>query len=138
MKMDAGKMNAGKAGRVLWLAAGAFLCVLGLLALVVQKELAERLSGALVLGCGVMVLLLGFLLEKMAVFALMLRHVQYLTQASEYTSRLLREITEVMKAIEESEAEERSKKQKGNPKRASKSTEEEDKEIDKAVRQFEL
>lgn len=135
--MDAGKMNAGRAGRVLWLAVGSFLCMLGLLALLVLKAPAERLTGALVLGCGTVVLLLGFLLEKMTVFALMLRHVQYLTQASEYTSRLLREITEVMRSIQAAEAEEQKGKGKNPGKKPTRAPDAEDIEFEKTLRQFE-
>lgn len=130
------KVNSGGIGRVLWLTAGAFLCVLGLLGLALQPELSARLTGALVLGSGAVVLLLGFLLEKMAAFANLLRHVQYLTQASEYTSRLLREITEVMRAIQAAEEEER--KRGGNPgKKRNDHPDAEELEFDKAVRQFE-
>ena len=86
------KSGTGGLGRALWLAAGTFLAVLGVLGIALGLSMAERLTGALVLGAGAMVLLLGFVFERMSVFITLLRHVQYLTQASEYTARLLREI----------------------------------------------
>ena len=130
------KSGTGGLGRALWLAAGTFLAVLGLLGIALGLSMAERLTGALVLGAGAVVLLLGFVFERMGVFITLLRHVQYLTQASEYTARLLREITEVMRAIQQAELEERKNRQ-NSPGRKGDYPDPEELEFEKAVRQFE-
>ncbi len=130
------KTGAGGLGRALWLAAGTFLSVLGVLGVALGIGMLERLTGALVLGVGTVVLLLGFMFERLAVFTPLLRHVQYLTQASEYTARLLREITEVMRSIQQAELEERKTKQ-ANPGHKGDFPDAEELEFEKAVRQFE-
>jgi len=132
------KLN--RLGRPLLLASGLGLIAMGLLVIAVPGELLHKLLAALVFASGVIILLLGILLSRMDVFRLILRHVQYLTQSSEYTARLVREITEVMKAIEEAEAEESRQKtarESGNAKDAAAQSKE-DPEIDEAVRQFEV
>jgi hypothetical protein len=129
-----------KVGRTLLLAAGTLLTALGLVSMVVGSDLNLRLVAALVFASGIVLLLLAVVLDRLSVFSSILRHVQYLTQASEYTARLLREITEVMRAIQTAEAEERKKKQTGRKGRGTKGAgelDEEELEIDRAVRQFE-
>ena len=136
--MESRLQKLTRLGRPLLLASGLALAAMGLLVVVTSDELMHRLLAALVFASGVIVVLLGMLLSRMDTFRLILRHVQYLTQSSEYTARLVREITEVMKAIEEAEAEQREQKQ-GKKANAQKAKEdEEDPEIEKAVRQFEV
>ena len=132
------KLN--RLGRPLLLASGLILVVMGLLVVVASDELLHRLLAALVFASGVIILLLGILLGRMDVFRQILRHVQYLTQSSEYTARLVREITEVMKAIEETEAEQsrQKKAQKSGSEKNGPARSEEDPEIDEAVQQFEV
>jgi len=128
-----------RAGRVLILTCGLALCALGLAAMVASNELTVRLTAALVFAAGLVVILLSLLLLRFGVFVTVLRHVQYLTQSSEYMARLVREITEVMKAIEEAESEERRnpgrRKSGGSPYEDPLS--EEERELESTVRQFE-
>ena len=134
--MESRLQKLTRLGRPLLLASGLALAAMGLLVVVTSGELVHRLLAALVFASGVIVVLLGMLLSRADTFRLILRHVQYLTQASEYTSRLVHEITEVMKSIEETEAEEREQKKREKA-QAQKAEVKEDLEIEKAVRQFE-
>ena len=136
--MEARLQKLTRLGRPLLLVSGLALAAMGLLVVVASDDLIHRLLAALVFASGVIVVLLGMLLSRMNTFRLILRHVQYLTQAFEYTARLVREITEVMKAIEEAEAEQREQKQGKKAKAPRAEGDEEDPEIEKAVRQFEV
>ena len=136
--MESRLQKLTRLGRPLLLASGLALAAMGLLVVVTSGELMHRLLAALVFASGVIVVLLGMLLSRADTFRLILRHVQYLTQSSEYTARLVREITEVMKAIEEAEAEQREQKQDKKAKADKAKEDGEDPEIEKAVRQFEV
>jgi hypothetical protein len=135
--MDLKKLKPDAVIRTLILASGLALVVAGFIVAAVSDDYTIRLLAALVFASGVVVLLLGALLSRMDVFKQILRHVQYLTQSSEYSARLVREITEVMKAIQAAEEEEREQKAAGKKKNP-KAQVKEDPEIEKAVRQFEV
>ena len=130
------------AGRILLLACGLGLAAVGVLVMVAADELSLRLTAALVFASGVIVLLLTLLYLRLAGFKTGLRHLQYMTQVSEYMARLLRDITEVMKASEEAEAEERARKEnrKGGPgpRSHAEPLTEMERELESTVRQFEL
>ncbi|MFC1614166.1 hypothetical protein ACFL5K_02595 [Gemmatimonadota bacterium] len=135
--MDMKKLKLAGVSNTLILASGLVLVVAGFMVAAVSDDLTIRLLAALVFASGVVVLLLGTLLSRMDIFRQILRHVQYLTQSSEYSARLVREITEVMKAIQAAEEEEREEKAAGKTGN-SKAREKEDPEIEKAVKQFEV
>ena len=135
--MDLKKLKLAGIGRTLLLTSGLALVVPGLMVVLASEDLLQRLLALLVFASGVVVLLLGMLLERMDVFKQVLRHVQYLTQSSQYSARLVREIAEVMKAIQAAEEEERERKAEGK-KKSGKAQDKENPEIDKAVRQFEV
>jgi hypothetical protein len=129
-----------KAGRILLLAAGLGLAALGVLVMVTAAELALKLTAALVFASGIIILLLALIYLRLDGFKTSARYLQYLTQVAEYMARLVRDITEVMKAIEEAEAEERSKKEqhKGGNKSPSDPVTEMERELESTVRQFEV
>lgn len=136
-------MNAmlARLGRVLTLACGIGLSAVSLLVMVSAGEFAVRMTAALTFAAGIIIILLSMLLLRFRVFGTLLLHLQYLTQCSEYTARLLREITEVMKAIEEAETEERARKpeQKNSSSRMDYDPiTPEERELEHTVRQFEL
>ncbi len=134
--MDLKLQKLAGLGRTVLLVSGLGLAVVGILTVVASNDPMNRLLAVLVFASGVIVVLLGMMVTRMGVFKQILRHVQYLTQSSEYTSRLVHEITEVMKAIEEAEAEEREQKKREKA-QVQKTEAKEDLEIEKAVRQFE-
>ena len=130
-----------RVGRVLLLACGIGLSAVSLLVMISSGELAVRMTAALTFAAGLIILLLSIILTKFGVFGSVLRHLQYLTQSSEYMARLLRDITEVMKAIEQAETQESRKDVQ------SKDTSDqidydpitpEERELEHTVRQFEL
>ena len=130
-----------RVGRVLLLACGIGLSAVSLLVMVSAGELAVRMTAALTFAAGLIILLLSIILTRFGVFGAVLRHLQYLTQSSEYMARLLRDITEVMKAIEEAETQERGK---GAQRREAVDQMDyepltpEERELEHTVRQFEL
>ena len=131
--------------RTLVLACGLALSAGSVLVMVVSSELAVRMTAALGFGAGIIIILLSVLIAKFEILRGVLRHIQYLSQSSEYMARLLREITEVMKAIEEVELEEREeRRKKGNNPGIKVSGEyrepltAEEQELESAVRQFEV
>lgn len=126
-----------KFGRTGLLLAGLALAAMAVVGMFSGTELYLRLLAAILLAGALLIVGLAVFLRRLEVFDLILRHLEYLTQASEYNARLLREITEVMRAIEEAELESggdgKQKKKSGEAQRAK-----EDQEIEKAVRQFEI
>jgi hypothetical protein len=99
------------------------------------------MTAALTFAAGLIILLLSIILTRFGVFGSVLRHLQYLTQSSEYMARLLRDITEVMKAIEQAETQESRKDVQS--KDASDQIDydpitPEERELEHTVRQFEL
>jgi len=135
------KAMLARAGRVLLLACGIGLSAVSLLVMVSAGELAVRMTAALTFAAGLIILLLSMILFRFGVFVSVLRHIQYLTQNSEYMARLLREITEVMKAIEETETQERGKNTQNRNADDQVDYEPitpEERELEHTVRQFEL
>ena len=135
------KAMLARAGRVLLLACGIGLSAVSLLVMVSAGELAVRMTAALTFAAGLIILLLSMILFRFGVFVSVLRHIQYLTQNSEYMARLLREITEVMKAIEETETQERDKSAQNRDASDQVDYEPitpEERELEHTVRQFEL
>ncbi len=92
-------------GRVLVLAVGLATAAVAVVVMVTSDDLAVRTTALVALAAGMIILLLAALIDKVSVFGQILRHVQYLTQSSQYTARLVHEITEVMRAIQEMEEE---------------------------------
>ena len=92
---------------------------------------------ALVLAAGMVIFQLSSMAAKLDPLKLLLRNLQYLTQSTEYSARLLRDITEVMKNIEEAEEEERLEKKK-QQQEIKKEVVKPDKDIDQAMQQFDL
>ena len=99
------KQKLASIGRVLVLAVGLATAAVAVLVMVTSDDLAVRVTALVALSAGVIILLLAALIDKVSVFGQILRHVQYLTQSSQYTARLVHEITEVMRAIQEMEEE---------------------------------
>ncbi len=99
------KQKLAAIGRVLVLAVGLATVAVAVLVMVTSDDLAVRITALVALSAGVIILLLAALIDKVSVFGQILRHVQYLTQSSQYTARLVHEITEVMRAIQEMEEE---------------------------------
>lgn len=128
-------------GRVLILACGTGLSAVSVLVIVSAGDLAVQMTAALTFAAGLIIILLSMILLRFGVFGTLLRHLQYLTQCSEYMARLLREITEVMKEIEEAEAQE-SRKDSQSKNSSSQMDYEpitpEEQELESAVRQFEV
>ena len=130
-----------RVGRVLLLACGIGLSAVSLLVMISAGELAIRMTAALTFAAGLIILLLSMILMRFGVFGSVLRHLQYLTQSSEYMARLLRDITEVMKAIEEAETQERGKGAQNRDASDQVDYEPitpEERELEHTVRQFEL
>ena len=130
-----------RVGRVLLLACGIGLSAVSLLVMISAGELAVRMTAALTFAAGLIILLLSMILMRFGVFGSVLRHLQYLTQSSEYMARLLRDITEVMKAIEEAETQERGKGAQNRDASDQVDYEPitpEERELEHTVRQFEL
>jgi uncharacterized membrane protein YgcG len=107
------KQKLAAIGRVLVLAVGLATVAVAVLVMVTSDDLAVRITALVALSAGVIILLLASLIDKVSVFGQILRHVQYLTQSSQYTARLVHEITEVMRAIQEMEEEQQ--RSGGNP-----------------------
>jgi|SaaInl7_200m_RNA_FD_contig_21_167173_length_605_multi_6_in_0_out_0_1 hypothetical protein len=97
------KQKLASIGRVLVLAVGLATAAVAVLVMVTSDDLAVRITALVALAAGVIILMLAALIDKVSVFGQILRHVQYLTQSSQYTARLVHEITEVMRAIQEME-----------------------------------
>ena len=130
-----------RVGRVLLLACGIGLSAVSLLVMVSAGELAVRMIAALTFAAGLIILLLSIILTRFGVFGAVLRHLQYLTQSSEYMARLLRDITEVMKAIEDAETQERGKgaqRRDASDQMDYEPLTPEERELEHTVRQFEL
>ena len=140
------KRKLARVGHVLVLACGIGLSAVSVLVIVSAGDLAVQMTAALTFAAGIIILLLSMILLRFGVFGTLLRHLQYLTQCSEYMARLLREITEVMKAIEEAEAQERSKNSQSKNSQSKDSSSQmdyepitpEEQELESAVRQFEV
>jgi|GEM_PF-5454123 hypothetical protein len=135
------KGKLARVGRVLILACGIGLSAVSVLVIVSAGDLAVQITAALTFAAGLIIILLSMILLRFAVFGTLLRHLQYLTQCSEYMARLLREITEVMKAIEEAEAQERSKDSQSKDSSSQMDYEPitpEERELESMVRQFEM
>jgi hypothetical protein len=111
------KQKLASLGRVLVLAVGLATAAVAVLVMVTSGDLAVRITALVALAAGVIILMLAALIDKVSVFSQLLRHVQYLTQSSQYTARLVHEITEVMRAIQEMEEREQQRKGRsgGNP-----------------------
>ncbi len=134
-----GKLAA--VGRVLILACGTGLSAVSVLVIVSAGDLAVQMTAALTFAAGLIIILLSMILLRFGVFGALLRHLQYLTQCSEYMARLLREITEVMKEIEEAETQERSKDSQNKDSSSQMDYEPitpEEQELESTVRQFEV
>ncbi|MBW7995959.1 MAG: hypothetical protein FVQ81_05175 [Candidatus Glassbacteria bacterium] len=97
------KQKLASIGRILVLAVGLATAAVAVLVMVTSDDLAVRVTALVALAGGVIILLLAALIDRVSVFGQILRHVQYLTQSSQYTARLVHEITEVMHAIQEME-----------------------------------
>ena len=106
------KEKLASISRVLVLAVGLATAAVAVLVMVTSDDLSVRVLSLVALAGGVIILLLAALIDKVSVFGTILQHVQYLTQSSQYTARLVHEITEVMRAIQEMEEDER--RNKGN------------------------
>lgn len=135
------KGKLARVGRVLILACGIGLSAVSVLVIVSAGDLAVQMTAALTFAAGLIIILLSMILLRFGVFGTLLRHLQYLTQCSEYMARLLREITEVMKAIEESEAQECSKDSQSKDSSSQMDYEPitpEERELESTVRQFEV
>lgn len=135
------KGKLARVGRVLILACGIGLSAVSVLVIVSAGDLAVQMTAALTFAAGLIIILLSMILLRFGVFGTLLRHLQYLTQCSEYMARLLREITEVMKAIEEAEAQERSKDSQSKDSSSQMDYEPitpEERELESTVRQFEV
>lgn len=135
------KAMLARAGRMLLPACGLGLSAVSVVVMVSAGELAVQMTAALTFAAGLIILLLSMILFRFGVFVSVLRHLQYLTQSSEYMARLLREITEVMRAIEEAET--RPPSQDVQSKEVSSQMDyepitPEEQELESAVRQFEL
>ena len=134
------KEKLAKIGKILVLASGLALCAGSLLVMVAAAELSMRLTGALVFAAGLIIILLALLVERFAIFKSLHRCLLYLTQNSQYTAGLLREITEVMKAIQEMEQQQEQKKKSPARKAASPyeaDLTEDELALESTVRQFE-
>jgi len=135
------KGKLARVGHVLILACGIGLSAVSVLVIVSAGDLAVRMTAALTFAAGLIIILLSMILLRFGVFGTLLRHLQYLTQCSEYMARLLREITEVMKEIEEAEARERSEDSQNKNSSSQKDYEPitpEERELESTVRQFEV
>jgi len=132
------KKKLAVVGRILVLACGLSLAALSLVVMATAGEMAVRVTAAAVFAAGVIIVLLMLLVERLAIFSTMHRHLQYLAQNSQYTAGLLREITEVMRAIQEME--EQGQKAKPVRKKSQSYEDELTKEelaLESTVRQFE-
>ena len=135
------KAMLARAGRMLLPACGLGLSAVSVVVMVSAGELAVQMTAALTFAAGLIILLLSMILFRFGVFVSVLRHLQYLTQSSEYMARLLREITEVMRAIEEAEASQPSQDVQSKEVSSQMDYEPitpEEQELESAVRQFEL
>ena len=112
------KEKLASIGRVLVLAVGLATAAVAVLVMVTSDDLSVRVTALAALAAGVIILMLAALIDKVSVFSSILQHVQYLTQSSQYTARLVQEITEVMHAIQEMEEDEL-RKQASSPKKSS-------------------
>jgi hypothetical protein len=124
-------------GRIGVLAVGLALCGTGVFFMVTGSLVTERLMAALVLAAGTVIFILSNLSAKLDPLKMLLRNLQYLTQSTEYSARLLRDITEVMKNIEEVEEEERLER-KNHKQEMVQEAARVDKDIDQAMQQFDL
>lgn len=115
------KQKLAMIGRILVLAVGLAVAAVAVLVMVTSDQLSVRVTALVALAAGVIIILLAALIDRVSVFDQVLRHVQYLTQSSQFTARLVHEIAEVMHAIQEMEEEEQRRKgsgrskQRGNP-----------------------
>jgi len=135
------KAMLARAGRMLLLACGLGLSAVSVVVMVSAGELAVQMTAALTFAAGLIILLLSMILFRFGVFVSVLRHLQYLTQSSEYMARLLRDITEVMRAIEEAETRAPSQDVKGKEDSSQMDYDPitpEERELESAVRQFEV
>jgi len=136
------KQKLAKLGSLLPFICGMALSAGAVLVVAAGGDLSLLLNAALVFASGLVVMLLSLVFMRLGVFSSLLRHLEYLTQVSEYMARLVREITEVMKAIEEAEQQQQAQKEQRKGSTGQETVfepiSEEEKEIEKAVRQFEL
>ena len=109
------KEKLASIGRVLVLAVGLATAAVAVLVMVTSDDLAVRVTALVALAAAGVILLLAALIDKVGVFATILRHVQYLTQSSQYTARMVHEIAEIMQTIQRMEEEEQRKKAAGQP-----------------------
>jgi hypothetical protein len=100
------KEKLASIGRILVLAVGLATIAVAVLVMVTSDVLTVRITALVALAAGVIILMLAALIDKVSLFTTILQHVQYLTQSSQYTARLVHEITEVMHAIQEMEEDE--------------------------------
>ena len=124
-------------GRIGILAVGLALCGTGVFFMITGNLVTERLMAALVLAAGMVIFILSNLAAKLEPLKLLLRNLQYLTQSTEYSARLLRDITDVMKNIQEVEEEERLERKKQQQEMKQEAVKV-DKDIDQAMQQFDL